>query len=63
MLVIAMILGVIGYFVGRTLWGNFLESSGLGELTGQFGGLGESGELSEIMEQLKELQNMQLPTP
>lgn len=58
-LVVALILGVIAYFVGRTLWGNLLESAGISDLTGQFGGLDG---IQELLEQLKELQNLQLPT-
>lgn len=59
MLIIGLLAGIIIYFVGRTLLGNILESSGLNELIGQAGGLGE---LTGLLDELKELQNVQLPT-
>lgn len=54
-LVISLVLGVVFYFVGRALWGNILQESGLGDLINQAGGLGE---LTDALKELDELKNM-----
>lgn len=54
-LIISIVLGVVFYFVGRALWGNILQESGLGDLINQAGGLGE---LTDALKELDELKNM-----
>ena len=57
-LVISLILGMIAFFVGRSLWNHLLQNSGIAGLITSSGGLGE------LAEMLNELQNLNtLPVP